>query len=229
MTRFIVLATLMLSLPAAALAAPIATPVSSDFDADLDGWTAWGINIDNPFNPFLVDHSADLSHSATGGNPDGYARFDDVVVQTGAMLRAPAKFLGDWSGLIGTGALSFDHRIFEAGDVGPDDFSPYYAVVVSGSLTNAAGWIGPTPTGPTDWVHLEAPLDPANWQVSPLSSFEQIMANVTDLFIPFELVDNSSNQLQEHNGVDNVLLVPAPAAAYFLALGGLAALRRRRR
>ena len=229
MTRFIVLATLTLSLPAAALAATI--PVTSDFDADLDGWTAWGINTDNIFSPHLVDHSGDLSHSASGGNPDGYARFDDVIVETGALLRAPAKFLGDWSGLIGTGVLSFDHRIFEDGDVTPDKFSPYYAVVFSGSLFDFAGWIGPTPTGPTDWVHHDIPLDPANWQVSPVSglSFEQILANVTDLFIPFELVDNDSVQMQEQNGVDNVSLVPAPAAAYLLVLGGLFGLRRRRR
>jgi len=229
MTRFIVLTTLTLGLPAAALAATI--PVTSDFDADLDGWTAWGINTDNIFSPYLVDHGADLSHSASGGNPNGYARFDDVIVETGALLRAPAKFLGDWSGLIGTGILSFDHRIFEDGDVTPDKFSPYYAVVFSGGLFDFAGWIGSTPTGPTDWVHVDIPLDPANWQLSPASSlsFEQILANVTDLFIPFELVDNDSVQMQEQNGVDNVSLVPAPAVAYFLVLGGLFGLRCRRR
>jgi hypothetical protein len=37
-------------------------------------------------------------------------------------------------------------------------------------------------------------------------SFDQILSNVTEVLLPFELVDNDGNQNQEHGGLDNVVL-----------------------
>jgi hypothetical protein len=82
--------------------------VASTFDSGLDGWTS--------------NTPAEISWQASGGNPGGYVRFTDVSGDS-TEIYAPAKFLGDWSGLDEVGLIAFDHRIYRVG-VNPT-FWPY--------------------------------------------------------------------------------------------------------
>jgi hypothetical protein len=207
--------------------------VISTFDNDLEDWTAKGVDISNPLNPFLVDNSPDMVHEAAGGNPGGYARLTDAITDPGSLAYAPAKFLGDWSDFKDVGYIAFDHTIFAPGpNVG---YSPYTVSVVSGpGLLNSMIWQGPTPSGPTAWEHFEVPLTlgAGGFTLSPLSTktFDEIIADVTDLLVAFEVVDNAGDQNKEHCGLDNVILAPEPGTVSLLVLGAcpwLLGLRRR--
>ena len=221
-----------------AMAAPVAGvpigPVESTFDADLDGWEAWGLDLDALT---VVRNAADETHTAVGGNPDGFAEFLDITEEPASGLRAPEKFRGDWSDFLNAGSFRYDHRLLAVGTTDQDDADPikdYLVIVSSGPLTflglNAAVFEAPGPDGATDWVTVEAPLDLSKWTVfSPFvgGTFESILSNVTDVFITFEIVNNDGQQ-EESAGVDNAMLVPEPASLGLLAVGGLALLRRKR-
>jgi hypothetical protein len=61
-------------------------------------------------------------------------------------------------------------------------------------------------------------------------TFDQILANVTNIFVGFELVNNASVQNAEHAGLDNIQLValPEPASILLLLMSGAAFLSRRK-
>lgn len=186
--------------------------VTSNFDANLDGWNAVGFEVEFGLPPPVtrVVNSADIVHSATAGNPGGYARLTDSVIDPGSFASAPAKFLGDLSNYKNVGGLSFDHKLFSTGTPN-SGIQSYNAFIVSGNPNNYNFllWEGaPAPAGANDWVHFDIPLDEAHWSPFILASmtFDQILANVTEILLPFELVDNDGTQNQEHTGIDNVVL-----------------------
>jgi hypothetical protein len=82
-------------------AATITTTVSSTFDTSLDGW-------------ILVPASDTgfLQFSGTVGNPPGSALFTDGVGGATGTIRAPLKYLGDWS-LVEN--LQYEHKIIRLG------------------------------------------------------------------------------------------------------------------
>lgn len=172
--------------------------VVSDFNAGLDGWTAIG--------------SGSLSHSVAGGNPLGFARFDDIPGAGGdGFLVAPAKFLGNWSTLDGIGVLNWDHIIVSLGDA-PD--------IVNASATIAGPGGGATYFGAlhqTSWTTFSAPINSANWSINS-GTWNAILANVTSLQIRIEAVHNDGPTL-DVDGIDNVQLVPEPGALSLLGVG----------
>lgn len=137
---------------------------------------------------------------------------------------APAAFHGDWSGLVGNGALSFDMRLLEIPSSG--NTLPYEVRV--GGAGGQLVWTAPGPTSTTDWLTHTVAIDEGSWTVLS-GSFAGAMANVNDLRIRVRLFDNVEPGIRL--GIDNVVLapVPEPASMSVLALGALGLLRRKRR
>ena len=204
--RFVMCACLMM----AALVVSPAYSAQSTFDADLEGWTS--------------NTPAEVLWAGTGGNPGGYARFEDVLSES-TFLIAPAPFLGDWSGLDGWGVLSYDHKVFQAGNYSE---AWAYEVRISGP-GGSANWTGAAPTGPTDWMPQVIPIRQDAWSVQS-GTWSGLLGSVDTLWISIEQFSSLSGP-QEICGIDNVQLVPEPSSLFALicALGGLGAAWRRRR
>ncbi|MFN3168089.1 MAG: PEP-CTERM sorting domain-containing protein [Phycisphaeraceae bacterium] len=204
-----------------------------------------------------VQNTGDMVHSAFNGNPGGFALFTDAIVDPGSFAEAPDKFTGDLTGLIGQ-TVSFDHRLFDQGtnptSVGPytlvflsgdpNDLNAYGIVVDGPTLGQGdTGWVtisatiadgGPNGLQPFSTLDLGV-FDPdlagtttGGLGLTGSMTFEQVMSNVTDFYVSFELVDNNSNQSSEVGGIDNVTITPEPASLALLGLGGLLFARRRR-
>lgn len=180
----------------------------STFDTGLDGWTLIG--------------SGKLSHRTTGGNPGGFARFDDESGTAGdGWISAPAAFLGDWSSLDGVGTLSWDHIILDPGG-GPT------------ILRGAAYFSGPAGSASfqsnqyftTSWQTFSAPIDRSRWTVT--GSWPNLLANVTFLRIRIEAAHNAGPTLDK-TGIDSVSLIPEPSCFTLVTLAGTGLLLRRRR
>lgn len=202
---------LLLSIALLALTCPITVAaVISDFDADLDGWVATG--------------SGSLSHSAAGGNPNGFAQFDDIPGVGGdGFLIAPAKFLGDWSALDGNGSLNWEHRILTLGDV-PTVVNARATIAGPGGEAFYVGALHQT-----TWTMFSAPIDSSDW-VTSVGTWNALLSNVTSLTIRIEAVHNNGAAL-DVDGIDNVQLVPEPSTLLLAAFGffGLFAMHKRRR
>jgi len=174
-----------------------ALPVVSGFDLSAEGWTI----------------PASVEWRGAGGNPGGYLHgpIPDPH-NTVAAARAPAAYLGDWSTLDGRALIGFDHRIFDAGTV---NFIIPYKVVLSGP-GGRAQWDGPTAGGATPWTRLVAPVHASAWAVQS-GTWAGLLANVTDLTIQIEIVDNVCC-VEDQAGLDNAVLT---CRADFNADGGL--------
>ena len=180
----------------------IASAVISDFDqGHLDGWS--------------VGLEGVLSHATSGGNPGGYAQMDDFGGGLNNWAYAPAKFLGDWSGLVGE-TLSMDAKQLLGSPIFPD--------TVDFEISGPGGY-ATSDTGEYlsySWATYGTTIEPSAWVVTD-GTWEDILANVTMLRIDAEYV-----QGDDTFGFDNVELTPEPATLAMLALGGLALIRRKK-
>ncbi len=176
---------------------------TTTFDSNMDGWTS-----NNP----------DAFWDSPGGNPGGYVRFDDATAGF-TNLYAPAKFLGDWSELDGGGSISYDFKMI---DIGPGSFHPH-EILIFGSDGEQALWYGPTPTGPTDWLTIRAPLDEIEWSISG-GNWATLLSHVTELRIRMDHTATTP----DIEGLDNVVLIPEPASLALLVFGGPLLMRRRK-
>ncbi len=157
------------------------TIASSTFDSNMDGWTGAG------------------QWQADGGNPGGFA---DYIFSGPAPtdIIAPAEFLGDWSGLDGTGSFHFDHKLFDVG-AGITEFFPY-SVVIQGP-GGTARWTGPTPTSATGWLRFNIPIDECFWEVE-VGQWDDILPAITTVGVRIELVGTILEN--DRNGLDNIQL-----------------------
>src|SRR3569832_1450864 len=167
------------------------------FDSDLGGWT--------------TNSPPDVQWNATGGNPGGEALFNDVTNGVGTIMIAPASFLSpavNYTKLNGKAYISYQHlMVKETGVIGIGN----YNIVMSGpggtaTFTGATAIVLPKKN---PWVAVVAPLVEADWSMSSGGSWSALLANVTSIQIPMEMVSNSGGTDQE--AMDNIKLVSHPS------------------
>lgn len=184
--------------------------VISTFDTDLDGWTG-----DNP---------GEVSFSATGGNPGGFLKFTDGA-PAGGLLIAPSKFLGDWTGMDGTGHISYDYRTINSGSH-IEALAREVRIEGPGGAANFVGSL-PCPGNfcTSDFESIFVPLTEASWNVTS-GSWSALLANVTDFQVRGDHYTTLSSGDSE--GFDNIFLsgtpgklavIPLPSALTVLASG----------
>lgn len=201
----------------------------------------------------------DAGGGAFDGNPGGFARFTDFVTDPASFASAPGAFLGDLTGYTGgtfsfdhrlftegtnTDGIGPYAIIFISGN--PNDLAAYGAVF-PGPAAADTGWVnvsvnltdgGPGGLIPVSQIDLGA-FDPefagdtaeslSGGLLTTSASFDDVMSNVTQVLVSFELVDNNGTQVSEAGGIDNVTLqVPEPSSVVLLGLAGVLLVRRRR-
>jgi hypothetical protein len=185
-----------LSFSTAALAKSDSVVASTTFDSDLGGWTA--------------NTPPDVQWNAKGGNPGGEALFTDVTNGVGTIMLAPSNFLSpavNFTKLDGKGYISYQHQMVkETGVLGTGN----YNIVMSGpggtaTFTGALAIILPKKN---PWVTVVAPLIEADWVMTSGGSWSALLANVTSIQIPMEMVSNSDGTDQE--AMDNIEIVSHP-------------------
>lgn len=208
------------SMLAAALAAglfataPAGADVVSTFDNDDEGWTVSGDAQDGSVTP---------DYHSTGGNPDGYISADDDVAGGTWYFDAPAKFLGNQAGAFGN-TLSYDLR--QSATSSP--FNNEEIILAGNGTTLIYNHAHPG----TDWTSFSVTLnDSAGWTIgtgggaaATDSDIQNVLSDVTALRIRGEYRSGADT-----GSLDNVVLVPEPAAMAMLSLAGLALLMSRRR
>lgn len=167
-------------------------PVESPFDADLDGW----VRVLEDGTP--ASDSSTLDWLASGGNPGGYAYFEDGDGGQPSWIEAPTWFLGDWSSLDGNGEIAFDFTLLARGGDGTEIGD--YAIRLEGSGATATIVI-PGPESETGWEHVSAPLEEEQWNV--VGSWQDLLAEVASLRLKIEIVNNMTT-IGEITGIDNV-------------------------
>ncbi|MFC1822517.1 PEP-CTERM sorting domain-containing protein [Thermodesulfobacteriota bacterium] len=184
---------------------PANATLVSTFDTDADGWT-------------ILVGSIPVQHSSTGGNPGGYIWGQDNL-GAHTWFFSTTTWAGNWTSYIG-GSLEFDiNYISGSGSFLSEEVRIY-------SHSDYAYWdtsINP-PKG--SWTQYEVDLIASNFTISGTKTFNQIMADVTEIWIRGEYgvgVDKA--------GLDNVKVAPIPEPTTMLLLGsgiiGLAGIRRK--
>ena len=72
--------------------------VESRFDTSIEGWIS-------------VPAGGRVQHNSTGGNPGGFAQWQEPGIAQAQFLRAPAEYLGDCATPDGRADLSYDYRL----------------------------------------------------------------------------------------------------------------------
>ena len=193
-TAFLASIATTLCISTAALATDTAV-AQTGFDSDLGGWT--------------TNTSPDVMWKATGGNPGGEASFTDVTNGVGTIMIAPSTFLTpavNFTKLNGKGYISYQHKMVkETGVLSIGN----YNIVMSGP-NGAATFTGAQAVvlaKNNPWVTIVAPLVEADWVMSS-GTWTGLLANVTSIQIPMEMVSNSGGTDQE--AMDNIEIVSHP-------------------
>jgi hypothetical protein len=190
-----VAATLCLSSTAFAAGADTVI-VKTTFDSDLGGWT--------------TNTAPDVSWSAKGGNPGGEALFNDVTSGVGTFIYAPSTFLSpaiNFTKLDGKAYISFQHRMVK--ETGANSTGNYNIVISGpGGTATFAGGLSIVQAKKNPWMTVVAPLVEADWVMSG-GTWAALMANVTSIQVPMEMVSNDPSTTDEE-AIDNIEIVSMP-------------------
>jgi PEP-CTERM motif len=189
-----------------------ALSISSTFDTGLDGWGISG-------SGFLVNYVA------TGGNPGGFARYDDGANFPDMFAVAPAAFLGNLSAYDG-GTFSFDAKFVSAAGSITNPVTAFGTVEISNGSSTVSQDIAPVVPG-SNWQTFSGSFDAAAFGTTP-TIWSSILANVTSFTMQVDAYKPVVNGPRV--GIDNVTLaVPEPSTGVLLVAGaGALAMRRRK-
>jgi len=184
----------------------------SSFDIDAEGWTG---------TPG-IGGAINFAWESTGGNPGGFIAATDGGAQQWYFI-SPDSWDGDWTSYTG-GMLRYDISILNPALPPYDYFTLDDVQIYSG--TDYAAWN--SGINPTDsWTSYAVQLVSSNFTVTGSASFEDIIANVTELRIRGEYLN-----FNDREGLDNVSItaVPVPAAIWLFGSGlvGLIGISRRK-
>jgi hypothetical protein len=207
----IAMAIVLVAAPGSAFSATI---VESTFDSDNEGWRVGDF--------FFDTASSDPGFVASGGNPGGFIRTEDLYAWNS--YYAPASFLGDQSAAYG-GNLHLEEQILAS------DGIDYPMVVISDGTTRLQFF---TPPPGTSWTSFDIPLlASAGWEVAldesgnpgPAATEAQLLAVLSNL--SFLHIDADWLTGPDQDDLDNVRLesgsaVPEPGTAGLLGIGALA-------
>jgi hypothetical protein len=195
-TKFLLPLAATICLSSAALAAGDTVVVKSTFDTDLDNWT--------------TNTTPDISWSAKGGNPGGMVAFTDVTSGVGTFLYAPAKFQSpavNYTKLDGKAYISYQHLMVK--ETGVEAVGNYNIVISGpGGTATFAGALAIVLVKKNKWTTVVAPLVEADWVMSG-GDWASLLANVTSIQIPMEMVSNDGGSIDKE-AIDNVELVSVP-------------------
>jgi hypothetical protein len=123
------------------------------------------------------------------------------VEEGGTFIIAPDEYHGDWSVYEEAGAIGFDHKLFDPGDV---HSYTEYEIHLIGEGGRHAIWDGPMPVGATDWLTFTIPFKASLWNFA--GDWSTLLTEVTLLEIRIELVA-SNDRPGDIAGIDNVRLI----------------------
>lgn len=196
-----------------------------DFDdGTTQGWSSSGFTLDNP---------------GSGGNPDGFAQLGDTSPGAPSSGLANAPLLGALSGYA---SISWDALLPSNWNilsgirlvtlVISNNNGTYYSYM----LDTALGQSELALADPGYWQHWEAPLvDSPAWECTGTCSvsFAQVLAdNNAQIAFNLEVTTRAGRMFDPsiEAGIDNVNLIPVPAALWLFGSGllGLVGIARRR-
>jgi hypothetical protein len=123
------------------------------------------------------------------------------VEEGGTFIIAPDEYHGNWSAYEDSGAIGFDHKLFDPGDV---HSYTEYEIHFIGEGGRHAIWDGPMPVGATDWLTFTIPFKASLWNFA--GDWSTLLTDVTYLEIRIEVVASNS-QPGDVAGIDNVRLI----------------------
>ena len=185
----------------------------SGFDASGEGWAA---------TPG-IGGAINFAWESTGGNPGGFIAATDGGAQQWYFI-SPDSWDGDWTSYIG-GMLRYEIRILNPASPPYDYFTLDDVQIYSGTGNYVSWSSGINPT--ESWTPYAVQLVSSNFTVTGSATFDDILANVTELRIRGEYLN-----FNDREGLDNVSItaVPVPAAITLFGSGllGLIGVARRR-
>lgn len=165
------------------------TPVKAFIACAYDDFNAAGTG------DWSFANTAGVSNPGSGGNRGGYLNFADKGGVT-SFAFVPAKFLGDWSSLDGTGIVTIDLRIVSRNGLngGISEF-----IRISGPGGSAFVTIDPAefPESGLVWKTFSYPIDSSQWIVDS-GTWLGLLQDVTECRITTEFYANT-----ETIGLDN--------------------------
>ncbi|MBN1816575.1 MAG: hypothetical protein JW828_04395 [Sedimentisphaerales bacterium] len=157
-----------------------------------------------------------VSNPGSGGNGGGYLSIADKAGVLSVAL-APAKFLGDWSSLDGSGIVTADLRIVRRGGTAPD-ISEF--IRISGPGGSAFVPIEPAafPESSLVWKTFTYPIDASAWTVDS-GTWQDLLQDVSECRIVVEFydgtdtigLDNFGRMASDCSSIDNTVQLHDPA------------------